>query len=63
MNCDAENRSRSAIAAPDASAGNTIALSALPWNSGIAQYKTSSLVDHVELVAARASVLSFYERR
>src|SRR6185369_14251224 len=55
MNCDAENRSRNAIVAPDASAGSTIAFSALPWKSGIAQYKMSSLVDHVELVAARAA--------
>jgi hypothetical protein len=30
MNCDAENRSRNAIVAPDDSAGNTIAFSALP---------------------------------
>ena len=37
MNCDAENRSRSAIVAPVATAGNTTAFSALPWNSGIAQ--------------------------
>jgi len=31
---DAENRSRSAIVAPDPSAGRTMAFSALPWNSG-----------------------------
>ncbi len=37
MNCDAEKRSRRAIAAPEESAGKTIALSALPWKSGIAQ--------------------------
>src|SRR5437868_13577025 len=55
MNCDAENRSRNAIVAPDDKAGRTIAFSALPWNNGIAQYKTSSFVDQVELVAARAA--------
>src|SRR3954452_23683832 len=41
-NSDAENRRRSAIVAPDASAGTKFDASAFPWNSGIGQYSTSS---------------------
>ncbi len=37
MKLDAEKRSRSAIVAPVAAAGKTIALRALPWKSGMAQ--------------------------
>ncbi len=41
-NSDAENLRRSAIVAPAVSAGTKFADSALPWNSGIEQYRTSS---------------------
>ncbi len=41
-NADAENRRRSAIVAPEVSAGTKFDASALPWNSGIGQYRTSS---------------------
>ena len=36
MNCEAEKRGRRAMAAPEARAGSTMALRALPWNSGMA---------------------------
>ena len=42
MNSDAENLRRSATAAPLMIAGNRLASSALPWNNGIEQYRTSS---------------------
>ena len=41
-NPDAENRRRSAIVAPAVTAVVTLAMSALPWNSGIDSYRTLS---------------------
>ena len=37
----AENRSRSSNRAPLASAGNSVAFNAFPWDSGIGQYSVS----------------------
>ena len=48
MNSDAENVRRIASVAPLVSAGTKLAASALPWNSGIGQYSTSSAVNGID---------------
>src|SRR5882762_4304994 len=41
-NAEAENRRRRTTRAPDVTPGSRLARRALPWKSGIAQYRTSS---------------------